>query len=330
MATLRNGFENISCELITPPEVLNSLAKNAWDFGKHGEFYTGRTKAYDPDDPEVVDFISDIINGRTFPKFCFEGIKLSFKINNISRVCLAQLTREKGFFCSESGDVKPLTQDLIIPKAIYQNEEWRKRYDTIMRELEDLYVDIAEAGISYMDSRYIMPHCQTISLSYCSNFIDWCKSCNSRTENNFADEINYIYRLMMYKLKITAIGLQDDNSKRLIKWMLEFCDKKGPYTRDETYCNDFKRFPDKPGYTPPTSAHNDWRKSSWKLELEQLYNERPFLLLPGEAEMISNWLELEAQGKELPTSYVEGAWWNLKERIKDMPYYRKGDKDGQA
>ena len=323
MATLRNGFENIYCTLLTPIEVFETYAKNVWDFGKHGEFYTGRRKRYDETDIDVVCFINDIIRSRTFGKFCFEGIKLSFKINNISRICLAQLTREKGFFCSESGDVKPLTEELIIPKAIYKNEEWRNRYNTIIEQLEDLYVDIAEAGISYMDSRYIMPHCQTISLSYCANFIDWCKSCNSRTENNFADEINYIYRLMINEVRKAVKKVHDSNSRRLINWMLSFCDKKGPYTRDETYCNDFKRFPDKEGYVPPTPAHNDWRKSSWKLELEDIYENQPELLFPGEKEMIEKWLQLEKEGKELPTSYVEGEWWNLKERIKDMPYYRK-------
>lgn len=321
MATLRNGFENVNCKLLTPFTMFESFAKNVWDFGKHGEFYTGRDKEYDEHDKEICSFIDDIIRGRTFGKFCFEGIKLSFKVNNISRICLAQLTREKGFFCSESGDVKPLTQELIIPKAIYKNKDWIERYCDILNDLEKLYVDICEAGISYMDSRYIMPHCQTISLSYCSNFIDWCRSCNSRTENNFADEINLIFRQMLNEVRKACSQVKDKNSKKLIEWMLLFCDKKGPYTRDETYNNDFKRFPDKVDYVFPTSAHNDWRKSSWKIELENIYRTQQELLLPGEKEMIESWLKLEAEGKELPTTYVEGAWWNLAERIKDMPYY---------
>lgn len=323
MATFRNGFENISCELLTSIEVFENFAKNVWDFGKHGEFYTGRNKKYDENDIEVQSFFDDIINGRTFGKFCFEGIKLSFKINNISRICLAQITREKGFFCSESGDVKPLTQELIIPKSIYKNDEWLERYKCIIEQLEDLYVDICESDISYMDSRYIMPHCQTISLSYCSNFMDWCRSCNSRTENNFADEINMIYRLMLNEVKKIYTQIKDNNSKKLIAWMLHFCDIKGPYTRDETYNNDFKRFKDKADYIYPTSAHNNWINSGWKLELEDIYYNKPELLFDGEKEMIENWLKLESEGKELPTTFVKGSWWNLAERIKDMPYYRK-------
>ncbi len=323
MATFRNGFENIRCELLTPKAVFETFAKNVWDFGKHGEFYTGRDKAYDANDSEVQSFVDDIIRGRTFGKFCFEGIKLSFKIHNISRICLAQLTREKGFFCSESGDVKPLTQELIIPKAIYKNKKWLNEYETIISQLEALYVDICESGISYMDSRYIMPHCQTISLSYCSDFMSWCRSCNSRTENNFADEINLIFRQMLRDVRAMADTLTDDNSKKLILWMLKFCDMKGPYTRDETYNNDFKRFPDKADYTFPTSAHNDWRNSSWKLELENILKNSPELLLPGEKEMIESWLLLEKEGKTLPATYVKGAWWNLSEQIKKMPYYEK-------
>ena len=322
MATLYNGFENIHCELLTDIAVFENFAKDVWNFGQHGEFYTGRYKAYDENDVDVVSFINDIIAGRTFGKFCFEGIKLTFKINNISRICLAQLTREKGFFCSESGDVKPLTHELIIPKAIYKNKKWLNKYKNIMQDLEELYIDIAESGISYMDARYIMPHCQTISLSYCSNFIDWCKSCNSRTENNFADEINLIYRQMLKAVKSKIALVNDNNSRKLLYWMLCFCDRKTAYTRDETYNNDFKRFPDMPNYVYPTSAHNDWRKSSWKLELEHIYRTDKDLLLPGEKEMIESWLKLEAEGKELPTTYINGAWWNLAERIKDMPYYK--------
>ena len=319
MATFNNGFEHITAKLLTPAFELQFIAEKAWDFGQHGEFYTGRNKSYNMEDPECISFVDDIIYGKTFPKFCFEGINIAFKINNISRICLAQLTREKGFFCSESGDVKPLTQNLTLPMSIYANEEWRNRYADICRQLESLYIDIAEAGIPYMDARYIMPHCQTISLSYCTSLINWCNSCNSRTENNFADEINYVYRLMRKELWRVIENCIDPLSKKLLLWLFEKSDKKGPYTRDNTYNNDFERFhSDK---VPSDYAHNDMRKSGWKMELERMLQNREDLLLPGEKEMITSWTD------DMQVSYVQYNPWNLCNFIKRMPYYNKKKED---
>lgn len=327
MATLRNGYENISVSLIN--FCGNDLARQAVRFGGLGEFYEDTSnKPYSANDPKSIKIVNEIINGKTFPKYAFEGHNVAFQINNISRICLAQLTREKGFFCSASGDVRPLKQDLIIPRAIYARKDWLERIDAINRELEDLYIDICEAGIPYMEARYFMPHNETISLCYNSSIINWLKSCNSRTENNFADEINYIYRLMLHELK-TAIENEvvDPLSKKLWNWLLEFADKKSWYKRDHTYNNDFARFPTPNDYVFEENAHNDWRKSSWKIELEKMLKERPELLFPGEKEMIENWLSIERNGDELPSTYVESDPLTAKTRIKSMSYYNRSSND---
>ena len=322
MGTFRNGYENINVKLIDWKG--NDLAKAVTSFGKLGEFYEGAEDLdYDPNHPHFQKVVDEIINGKTFAKFAFEGSKLSFQVNNISRVCLAQLTREKGFFCSQSGDTRPLTQDFITPRYIYQNKDWMDRLEKIEREIEDLYIDMCEGGVSYMDARYFGFHAQTISLCYTADVMQWMNSCNARTENNFADEINYIYRLMRYELVKAIDGLTDPLSKKLWTWLLQFSDRKSFYKRDHTYNNDFARYPTPEGYDFGEKAHNDWRTSSWKIELEKMYRERPELLLPGEKEMIENWLKLEAEGKELPSDYDPNDPLVARQRIKQMPYYNK-------
>ena len=321
MGTFHNGYEAINVKLIDWKG--NDLAKAVTSFGKLGEFYEGAENIeYDYNHPHFQKVVDEIINGKTFPKFAFEGTKLAFQINNISRVCLAQLTREKGFYCSQSGDTRPLTQDFIVPAAIYKRSDWMERLEKIERQIEDLYIDMCEDGIPYMESRYFGFHAQTISLCYTADVMQWMNSCNSRTENNFADEINYVYRLMRHELIKAIDVLTDPLSKKLWMWLLTFSDRKSFYKRDHTYNNDFSRYPTPENYDFGERAHNDWRKSSWKIELEKMYNERPELLLQGEAEMIENWMKLEANNIELPADYDKDDKFTAYTRIKEMDYYR--------
>lgn len=321
MAHYNNGYENISVKLINFSG--NDLARQVVMFGNLGEFYEGISE-YSEDNKDCERIIDEIISGKTFPKYAFEGHNVAFQINNISRICLAQLTREKGFFCSASGDVRPLTQDFIIPAAIYKRKDWMEKLDTAQKILEDLYIEMCEDGITYMESRYLGLHAQTISLCYNSAYINWARSCNSRTENNFADEINYIYRLMLTELKkVIYTQVTDKLSLKLWKWLLTFVDNKTWYKRDHTYNNDFARFKTADNYQFSEPAHNDWRKSSWKIELEKIYHEKPELLFDKEIDMIEHWLELEKEGKELPTTYDENFEKVAKQAIKKVDYYNK-------
>lgn len=318
MATYHRGYEDINVRLLN--FVGEDLGRQCVMFGNIGEFYEGIDK-YDPEDPRCIKIVDEIISGKTFPKYAFEGTSVSFQINNISRICLAQLTRERGFFCSASGDVRPLTQDFVIPAAIYDNKVWMAKLYTAQKLLEDLYIEMCEAEVPYMESRYLGLHCQTISICYNAPVFNFMRSCNSRTENNFADEINYIYRLMLNELYCAVKEIKDPLSRRLWAWLLTFADNKKAYTRDHTYNNDFERFSLPNTYVQDECAHNDWRKSSWKVELEQIYKNRPELLFPGEKEMIERWLKLEEEGKELPTTYDSESPLVAKNRIKTVDYY---------
>ena len=322
MAKFYKGYECISTELINFTG--NDLARQVVRFGQLSEVHEGRFNENDPYGEYENTVIDEIIHGKTFPKYALEGHNVTFQVNNISRINLAQFTRERGFFCSASSGVRPLTQEFITPLSIYNNKEWMERLEKIQSDIESLYIDMCEAGIPYMDSRYFGFHAQTISLTYNACISDWLRSCNSRTENNFADEINYMYRLMYRDLK-TAIRdtVTDPLSKKLWDWLMSMADRKSYYKRDHNYNNDFERFKSPEGYIPDEPARNDWRNSAWKLELERILEEEPELLFPGEKEMIEKWQELERSGIELPTTYVKDNKMTPPTRIKTVDYYNK-------
>ena len=56
-----------------------------------------------------------------------------------------------------------------------------------------------------------------------------------------------------------------------------------------------------------------------------MYREQPYLLLPGEKEMIEAWMEKEARGEELPADYDPEDKFTAVTRIKDMYYYRPAE-----
>lgn len=323
MAIFYNGFENISVEIISC--VGNDLAKNVCCFGQHAEFYEGLTSVndYNENDDFCKQIVDEIINNVTFPKYALQGHSVTFSIRGISRVCLAQFTREGTddtgtFFCSASSGTRPLTQEQIIPMNIYSRKDWMSKLTKINSELEELYCEMLTEGIPFMDARYIMPHSQTIDICYTASMNSFIKSCVKRFDNCIADEINYLYRLMLNAIKkYVADTVTDTLSIKLWNWLFSKCDVK-TYSTNLTYRNDFTRFKLPENVVFNENAHNDWRKSQWKLELERLYFNNPELLLPGEMTMITEWLSKN----ELDATYDENDHFTPQSAVKNMHYYK--------
>lgn len=317
------GYESIKVKLLSYAG--NDLGRQCCEFGQNAEFYVPLKNGYSPDDPQCKKIARQITEGMTFPKYAFEGTNISFQIEGISRVNLAQLTREKGFFCSASGGVRPLTQEFVTPRYIYNHPEWMKRLEKIEDEIESLYVDMIQGGTSYVDARYFGFHAQTINITYCSTLKDFLMCVNKRTENNFADEINYLYRLMFKALRdAIAKDVTDPLSKQLWDWLIKIFAMPKRMCKNFTYNNDFKLVPEPEGFKFEEPAHNDWTTSSWKLELERMYKEEPDLLFPGEKEMIEKWMEAEKKGEKLPTTYDPKFELSPVQLIKKADYFNKG------
>ena len=316
---LLNGYEALKVELLDSPG--NDIAKKVYDFSKLFEFSYYKDIPYDEHNPKCIEFVRKIWR-KLYPKYLYHGLRVSFRVDGISRICLAQFTRERGLFMSTSHGAQPLTDEIVIPKAIYNNKEWMDRLSKIYYELENLYVDIAESEIPYMDARYIMPHGQTIMVTYSATIGEFINSCKSRIRHGFADEINMLYRLMRKELIKVRDACTDQNSMELWDFVLNQCKDTEPYLREGTYNNDWQLVPDPEGWKFSEPAYNDWRKSSWRIELQEMYdNNVEYMLDPLDYDMIEKW-----QGKtddQLYTSYDPMYEHTLVQSIKKMDYYKK-------
>lgn len=321
MATFHNGYKNIKVTIVNWPG--NDIAKNVYEFGRLShDFYIPLVEKYDENNVDCQKLIDKIVEGTTLPKFALNQ-RVEFRIENITRICLAQLTRDSAIFASASTGVFPMSQDFNIPMNIYADKSIMSKVEQAQRLLEEAYIEACEKEYPTIESRYIGLHCQTISLTASYTFADFVRSCYSRTSSNFCDECNYVYRLM-YRALTEAIltEVSDRNSLNLYNWLIpeHKCINDSTYKRERLYNSDFTW--DRT-YTPKLPALNDWRKSGWKMELERMLCRGTGWLTQKESEYINEWLEWDRSKWELPTTYDNTQPDVAVNMIKTMPYYKE-------
>ena len=302
----------------------NDLAKKVYEFGKfsHDFYPTATPTEYCESNKICTKLIDKIIEGTTLPKYAMQGTRLTFEVKGISRICLAQLTRDKAIFASAGGGVYPLTQEFNIPLNIYKDESLMKKLTKAQKILEEAYVEACEKEIPALEARYLGLHAQVINISCSYEISDFVRSCYSRTSSNFCDECNLVYRLM-YRALIDKIekDVTDSNSIKLYKWLFaeNKCINDNVYKREHLYNSDF--IPDD-SYKPSMNAINDWRKSCWKLELERMLYTGTGYLTEKEKCIIRNWIMQEKDGETLKTTYDSNRPYVAKNAIKDYAYYK--------
>lgn len=111
----------------------------------------------------------------------FEHIYFTWKIEGISRICLAQLTRHRHAsytvrsqrYCSES------EQSFIVPESMDYNVALIQEYYTFMDTAKDFYDYLISWGVKREDARFVLPQALETELYM---------SCNLR-------ELLHIYKL---------------------------------------------------------------------------------------------------------------------------------------
>lgn len=322
---INKGYSNIKVELKNWEG--NNLAKRVYDFGRLSHDYIDSLpEVYNENNPDCIKLIDKIISGKTLPKFALQGHGIELVVYNMSRICLAQLTRDPGFFASASTGVFPLTQEFNFPLSFWKVPGVIEKITEAQKILESAYIDLCEAEIPSIEARYCGLHPQVISCTCRYTPADFAKACYSRTSSNFCDECNYVYRLMFHELRIAIDELTDKNSIKLWNWLIteEKCINDSFYNRERLYNSDFTSLV-YTGYTPDVPALNDWRNSGWKLQLEQMLNDTPWLLTMREKSTINKWLEYEQRGIKLPTTYDGTQRDVLKNAIKETDYYDRNN-----
>ena len=99
-----------------------------------------------------------------------------FRIEGISRVCLAQLTRSKHLdylvrssrYCDESDALN------LLPDAFDSLPfKLQSLVQTSLENSDNIYKQLREAGVSKQDARYILPQAQETELFVCGNYQAW-------------------------------------------------------------------------------------------------------------------------------------------------------------
>ena len=262
--------------------------------------------SYDPNDVTVQKFVDDALARRLNP-VPFETCMIQMVFKGISRVNLAQLTRHRGWiFNSESQMPQAVNHNVIVPLNIV-NSEYYERAVKLIEDSQKLYDDMVAGNeskettnISYQDARYLLIHGQTADISASFTLPQFINACGMRFENNTHDEINYTFRIALLKLMKTV---EEDTEmdvidKKIYTHFFKVCDVFGAGNKvgtcyDAMFGNSMKRFKDaNPFVTEATDkCLFDYKKLAWYAELIRMYHEEPELLLPGEKEMIEDWIK---------------------------------------
>lgn len=286
--TFNLGYEAIEVNNLSYER---NIAKKNWDALKM-TFRDMMDVEYDPNNDIIYNMMVDVMNGNHNPSW-LKVATIGCEFRNISRICLAQITRDTGWIWnSESQMPQRLEHNITVPLNIAMNEQWLDKLEGIQNEIEELYNELIDAGIPYQDARYIGLHGQTISIYGQCDVMSFIRHCGVRLNNNIADEINYCYRLVIHKLHEQVMddyydGLIDRISfhmwKKLIKRM-DCNEAKFGKVRyfDRVFCNSFDRFPSDESVVEPAPMF-DIKKSAWYEELRRMPKE---LLLNGEQEML--------------------------------------------
>lgn len=288
------GYEDISVEVI---DYNKELAKHAWNCYRM-TWKELQNVEYDCNDARVKNAINDIAMYRALPMPREQGI-ITFRINNISRVCLAQITRQrKACFNVESQMPRPIKHNVMIPLNICQDEELRDEAFKLVEASQKLYDKCIEKGIPPQDARYLTLHGQTTSLVYVVDVNTFVGSFGQRCENNIADEINLVYRLCK-KAILTKIQTDleskeiDELTYQMYARIISPADCQGAKTHvclnyDKVFGNGAQRYPSANEEIEDITKNSDYdfKKSAWYLELQKLPDD---LLFPDEKEMIERW-----------------------------------------
>lgn len=294
MNNISKGYEDITVEVV---DYVKNIAEHAWDCYKMTWRGLQNVK-YDVNDPRVQEAVRNIMFYRALP-MPREQANITFKISNVSRVMLAQITRQSlGRFNVESQMPEPVGHNVIIPLNIYNNDKLSDKAKKLIELSQEVYDDCIAEGIPPQDARYLLMHGQTTSLAYVANVNVFTAAFPMRCENNLSDEINLVYRLC--KRAILNKVEEDYKNGEIDILTYEFYTKiitpadaagaarKVGQNYDGVFGNSFKRYPDANDEITKITENcsYDYTKSAWYLELQRLPKD---LLFDGEQEMIDSW-----------------------------------------
>lgn len=156
-----------------------------------------------------------------------EHVNVSFRIEGVSRVLLAQLTRHRLIsFSVESQRYVSYKSgfQFVTPPTIESNEQARQIFESAMiRDLAD-YTRLCLLGIPQEDARFVLPNAACCSLIGTFNLREFIHLCNERLCARAQWEIRKLVRCMVHEFNMAT----DNAFKDMLVPKCEK-DKKHPY-----------------------------------------------------------------------------------------------------
>ena len=126
-----------------------------------------------------------------------------FKIEGISRVCLAQLTRSvhlsylvrSSRYCDESDAM------FLVPESYEQHDAELSEY---LDRSKQLYKQLREGGMSKQDARYILPQAQETELYVSGNYQAWADFIKLRSSKSAQTEVREVALAIQKELQQVA------------------------------------------------------------------------------------------------------------------------------
>ena len=127
-----------------------------------------------------------------------ECIQFTFQIDGLSRAASHQLVRVRigsGFSQKGMSDAYYGDAEYVTPAAIVAAGK-KDKYDKLIHESIELYNELFEAGVTYQDARYILPHAMTTSLVWTVNYLALKNFCGKRMMRSQSWEMNMLCQLI--------------------------------------------------------------------------------------------------------------------------------------
>lgn len=146
----------------------------------------------------------------------------TFRIEGMSRSCLAQLTRHRVAsyavrsqrYCNE--DDFPF----VVPPKIHQDADARNVYMKAMNDIKKAYKTLCSYGVPKEDARYVLPNACSTVVEVKMNFRELMHFCNERLCSKAQWEIREIAQMMK-----TCVG---NVSSSLAEKLVPKCEKHYP------------------------------------------------------------------------------------------------------
>lgn len=163
-----------------------------------------------------IAFIKGLIrSGHLTP---LESASVVFDIDDISRSCLAQLTRHRigVSFCVESQRYVDQTKNgYVLPPSVAANDQVRSVYENAMEAAKAAYKELLLLGVKKEDARMVLPEGTFTRLTMTVNFRELRHIFELRMAKDAQWEIQQLCRLMA-----------DELDSRSLRWVYEDIENK--------------------------------------------------------------------------------------------------------